>query len=151
MSTTYDRSTSFTSDSYAASLVHRFYQMWQQLDCDAADATSRNPSGCKSDLFTWTEVTVGSNVNGLAQPANFSTDYLPTAKTTGEGGTGLDSIMLAFGDAIWFSDAGGNPATPPHNQLVWSGTAAVAMGTRFTAAGRIPIARISPSPVSPLS
>ena len=152
-------SSSFTSDSYAASPVHRFYRMWQQLDCDAADATTRNPSGCKSDLFTWTEVTVGSNVNGLAQPANFSTDYSPTAKTTGEGatsigfynrakgdapytkyladhyaisdnyhqpakgGTGLDSIMLAFGDAIWFSDAEGNPATPPHNQLVWSGTA----------------------------
>ena len=152
-------SSSFTSDSYAASPVHRFYRMWQQLDCDAADATTRNPSGCKSDLFTWTEVTVGSNVNGLAQPANFSTDYSPTAKTTGEGatsigfynrakgdapytkyladhyaisdnyhrpangGTGLDSIMLAFGDAIWFSDAEGNPATPPRNQLVWSGTA----------------------------
>jgi phospholipase C len=148
----------FTWDSYANSLVHRFYQMWQQADCNVAYATESNPSGCKSDLFTWTEVTVGSNVNGLPQPSNFSTDYSPTAKTTGEGatamgfynvlqgdmpyfkqladnysmsdnyhqpamgGTGLDSIMLGFGDAIWFSDADGDPAVPPHNELIWSDT-----------------------------
>src|SRR3984893_9702720 len=147
-----------TWDSYAASPVHRFYQMWQQADCNVAYATEANPSGCKSDLFTWTEVTVGSNVNGVPQPANFSTDYSPTATTTGEGatamgfynvlqgdmpyfkqladnysmsdnyhqpgmgGTGLDSILLGFGDAIWFSDADGNPAVPPHNELIWSDT-----------------------------
>ena len=29
----------FTDDSYAASPVHRFYQMWQQLDCDASYAS----------------------------------------------------------------------------------------------------------------
>ena len=147
-----------TWDSYAASPVHRFYQMWQQADCSASHATERNPSGCKSDLFTWTEVTVGSNVNGLPQPANFSTDYSPTAKTTGEGstamgfynvqqgdmpyfkeladnyalsdnyhqpvmgGTGANSIMLGFADALWFSDGNGHPAVPPHNELVWGGT-----------------------------
>src|SRR5882762_3224483 len=146
----------FTWDSYAASPVHRFYQMWQQADCNVAFATKSNPSGCKSDLFVWTELTVGSNVNGVPQPSNFSTDYSPTAKTTGEGstamgfynvlqgyapyfkeladnfamsdnyhqpamgGTGPDSIMLGFGDAIWFSDASGNPAVPPHNVQVWA-------------------------------
>lgn len=150
----------FTWDSYAASPVHRFYQMWQQADCNVAYATERNPSGCKADLFAWTELTVGSNVNGLPQPANFSTDYSPTAKTTGEGstamgfynvlqgdmpyfkhladhysmsdnyhqpamgGTGLDSIMLGFGDALWFSDGNGHPAVPPHQELVWSDTPA---------------------------
>src|SRR5579862_9066330 len=36
----------FTYDSYAASPVHRFYQMWQQLDCSAYRATWMNPSGC---------------------------------------------------------------------------------------------------------
>jgi len=145
-------------DDYAASPVHRFYQMWQQEDCNASYATERNPSGCKADLFTWTEVTVGSNVNGLAQPSNFSTDYSPTAKTTGEGatamgfynvqkgdmpyfkeladtysmsdnyhqpvmgGTGANSVMLGFGDAIWFSDANGEAARPPHNEFIWGGT-----------------------------
>ena len=36
----------FTYNSYAASPVHRFYQMWQQLDCSADNATDDNPSGC---------------------------------------------------------------------------------------------------------
>jgi phospholipase C len=40
-------------DSYAASPVHRFYQMWQQLDCSVAHASRYNPSGCKSQLFPW--------------------------------------------------------------------------------------------------
>jgi phospholipase C len=147
----------FTWDSYAASPVHRFYQMWQQADCSVAYATKRNPSGCKNDLFPWTEVTVGAGTNGLSQPANFSTDYAPGKKTTGEGstsmgfynvlqgdapyfkhladtyamsdnyhqpamgGTGLDSIMLQFGDAIWFYDPNSStPFTPPHNVLVWA-------------------------------
>ena len=38
------------------------------------------------------------------------------------GGTGANHIMLGFGDALWFSDGNGNPATPPHNQLVFAGT-----------------------------
>jgi phospholipase C len=152
-------STTFPYDSYAASPVHRFYQMWQQLDCDASYISASAPSGCLADLFPWVEVTVGAGGNGALPPANFSTNYAPGAKTTGEGatsmgfynmhegdapytkfladnfamsdnyhqpakgGTGLDSIMLEFGDAIWFSDANGDPAPPPHNQLVWSGTA----------------------------
>ena len=69
---------------YAASPVHRFYQMWQQLDCSVEHATPKIPSGCDSSLFSWVETTVGAGANGLAQPANFSTEYSPTAKTTGE-------------------------------------------------------------------
>ena len=146
-------STTFPYDSYAMSPVHRFFQMWQQADCAASHATTTNPSGCLNDLFAWTEVTVGSNVNGKTQPSNFSTDYAPGKVTTGEGagamgfynmsggdapytrsladhyaisdnyhqpamgGTGANSIMLFFGDALWFSDENGNPLTPPHNQL----------------------------------
>ncbi len=37
------------------------------------------------------------------------------------GGTGLDEIMLFFGDAIWFSDGNGNPLVPPQNQMTWAG------------------------------
>ena len=145
---------SFPYTSYAQSPVHRFYQMWQQFDCDASHISKAHPNGCLADLFTWTEVSVGSNNNGKPQPAGFSTDYSPTAKTTGEGattmgfynmqqgdapytkfladhyafsdnyhqpamgGTGLDSIMLFFGDAIYYTDGKGSAATPPHNQSV---------------------------------
>ncbi|HEY2014634.1 MAG TPA: alkaline phosphatase family protein, partial [Bryobacteraceae bacterium] len=146
----------FPYNSYANSPVHRFYHMWQQEDCSAAHATPANPSGCLGDLFTWTEVTVGSNVNGKPQPTPFCTDYAPGCNTTGEGastmgfynmqsgdapytkfladnyamsdnyhqpgmgGTGLDEILLYFGDAIWFKDQNGNPV-PPHNQMTFAG------------------------------
>ena len=33
------------------------------------------------------------------------------------GGTGLDSIMLGFGDALWFSDENGNPLVPPNPSM----------------------------------
>ncbi len=52
----YTNSKSFTDDSYANSPVHRFFQMWQQEDCNASNATPTNPSGCLHDCFAWTEV-----------------------------------------------------------------------------------------------
>jgi phospholipase C len=91
-------SSTFPYDAYANSPVHRFYQMWQQFDCNASYATVTNPSGCKADLFTWTEVTVGSNVNGAAQPSNFSTDYAPGKVTTNEGATSMAFYNMAQGD-----------------------------------------------------
>jgi phospholipase C len=92
----------FTYNSYAASPVHRFYQMWQQLDCSRGHVTSKNPSGCNSKLFSWVEVTVGAGTNGEKQPANFDTDYLPGATTTGEGSTALGFYNVQQGDAPYF-------------------------------------------------
>jgi phospholipase C len=145
-------SKSFPYDSYAASPVHRFYQMWQQEDCDIKFATSKDPSGCKADLFPWVEVTIGAGTNGKPLPVNFN------IRTTGEGstamgfynvqegdapylnylvntysisdnyhqpvmgGTGANSIMLGFGDAIFFSDSNGNAARPPEGVEVFAGT-----------------------------
>ena len=48
------------------------------------------------------ETTVGAGTNGLAQPANFSTDYLPGATTTGEGSTALGFYNVQHGDAPYF-------------------------------------------------
>jgi phospholipase C len=92
----------FDYDAYAASPVHRFYQMWQQLDCSLDHATWDNPSGCDAQLFPWVEVTVGAGANGLAQPANFSTEYSPTAVTTGEGSTAMGFYNVQKGDAPYF-------------------------------------------------
>ena len=39
-------------DDYAASPVHRFYQMWQQLDCDATKASKTNPQRLPSGLVS---------------------------------------------------------------------------------------------------
>src|SRR5215469_2268897 len=93
--------TTFTNDSYANSPVHRFYQMWQQEDCNASHYTTSNPSGCLADLFTWTEVTVGSNNNGKAQPSPFCTFYSPGCASTGEGATSMGFYNMQQGDAAY--------------------------------------------------
>ncbi len=134
-------------DDYAASPVHRFYQMWQQLDCSASYADGWNPSGCLADLFPWVEVTIGAGSNGAAQPKGFNN------QTTGEGstamgfynvqqgdmpyfkkladeyalgdnyhqpvkgGTGADSVYLGFASDVWYTNAKGNPGVPPANQI----------------------------------
>jgi phospholipase C len=92
----------FTYNSYAASPVHRFYQMWQQLDCDLSHASATNPQGCDQQLFPWVETTVGAGTNGLAQPANFSTNYVPGGVTTGEGSSSMGFYNVQNGDAPYF-------------------------------------------------
>jgi phospholipase C len=94
---------SFVYDDYAASPVHRFYQMWQQLNCSQSAASRDNPSGCNGGLFAWVEVTVGAGTNGLAQPSNFSTEYSSSAKTTGEGSTALGFYNVQGGDVPYFT------------------------------------------------
>ncbi|HEY3926869.1 MAG TPA: alkaline phosphatase family protein [Candidatus Koribacter sp.] len=92
----------FTYNSYAASPVHRFYQMWQQLDCNSGKATRSNPSGCDAALFPWVETTIGAGSNGLAQPTNFSTTYQTGAVTTGEGSTAMGFYNMLQGDVPYF-------------------------------------------------
>jgi len=130
-------------DDYSASPVHRFYQMWQQLDCSASHATWRNPTGCTNDLFPWVEVTIGAGSNGKTQPAGFTDESTkegsasmgfynmlqgdaPYFKALAdefaisdnfhqsiEGGTGANHVALGTGDAAWFSDGKGNALVPP--------------------------------------
>ena len=100
---------------YAASPVHRFYQMWQQEGCSAENSTYENPSGCTAQLFSYVENTVGAGANGVAQPPLCSTDgdvtpcftttYLPSvpkATTTGEGSTALGFYNVQQGDVPYF-------------------------------------------------
>jgi phospholipase C len=134
-------------DDYAASPVHRFYQMWQQIDCNVEHASAANPSGCRNDLFAWVEVSVGPGSNGRPQPlpvTNISTGEGSTAlefynmqrgdapylkqladrytlsdnmHQSVQGGTGVNHIMFGFADAIWYSDGHGHAATPAANQI----------------------------------
>ena len=140
-------SATYSYDAYAASPVHRFFQMWQQLDCDAAAADGRDGWGCFSDLFPWVEVTVGAGSNGAAQPTGFNDTstgegstsmgffnvqkgdapylkYLADTYSMSDnyhqavnGGTGANHVMLGTGDAIWFSDGNGKPEVPPNNPV----------------------------------
>ncbi|HEX3986176.1 MAG TPA: alkaline phosphatase family protein [Acidobacteriaceae bacterium] len=92
----------FTYDSYAASPVHRFYQMWQQLNCSADRSTAENPSGCNAHLFPWVEVTVGAGANGVTQPSTFSTEYAQDVTTTGEGSSSMGFYNMQNGDVPYF-------------------------------------------------
>jgi phospholipase C len=130
-------------DAYSASPVHRFYEMWQQLDCSVKHVTPANPSGCRSDLFPWVEVTIGAGNNGATQPANFNDQSTGEGSTAMgfynvlkgdapyfkfladefsmsdnfhqsiQGGTGANHVALGTGDADWFSDGAGHPLVPP--------------------------------------
>ncbi len=130
-------------DAYTVSPVHRLFQMWQELDCSAAAATTANPSGCGADLWPWVESTIAAGSNGAAQPAgwigegstsmfffNVQAGDAPYLKSLADaytmsdnyhqavlGGTGANHIMLGTGDAIWFSDGKGNPEVPPNNPV----------------------------------
>jgi len=145
-------SASHPYDVYDNSPVHRFYQMWQQFDCSAANATRKNPSGCKNDLWPWAETTIGAGSNGNPQPAGFNDTSTKEGSTAmgfynvlqGDapyfkfladnyamsdnfhqsvmGGTGANHVMLGTGDGIWFSDGKGHVARPPHNQLMAAGS-----------------------------
>jgi phospholipase C len=92
----------FTYHTYAASPVHRFYQMWQQLDCSPEHATYRNPSGCDALLFPWVEVRVGAGTNGATQASNFGIEYSPSGTTTGEGSTSMGFYNVQNGDVPYF-------------------------------------------------
>ena len=136
-------SKTYPYDAYAASPVHRYYQMFQQADCNAAAQTAVNGWGCRSDLFPWVEATVGAGSNGQAEPTGFTGEgstsmgffnvqqgdapYLKQLADTFSmsdnyhqavwGGTGANHIMLGTGDALWFSDGKGNPLVPPNNPV----------------------------------
>jgi phospholipase C len=119
------------ADAYMNGPVHRFFQSWQQADCNIAYATASNPAGCRNDLFPWVEVTdgfgEGASADGFYNVQQGDSPYFLSLANTfaiGDnyhqpvrGGTGANSIMLGFGDLIYYSDPDGNPAVPPANQI----------------------------------
>ena len=143
----YDITRYLSYDDYTASPVHRFFQMWQQTDCDISRASARNPSGCQNDLFPWVEATVGAGSNGHPQPAGYGEDgHHEGAIAMGfynvqagdvryfdklahkyalsdnyhqavMGGTGANHIAIGYGTAIYYAGANGQPAVPPANQI----------------------------------
>lgn len=108
-------------DSYTGSPVHRFYQMWQQTDCDVSHATAQNPTGCLSDLFPWVETTVDTGSNGAPPP----TGYNPATYQNVEGATSMAFFNMAKGDVPYFKQLA-NQYTISDNfhQAVMGGTGA---------------------------
>jgi phospholipase C len=133
------RGTNLPYDSYTGDTTHRLFEMWQQSDCNIANATWQNPSGCLSDLYPF----VITNYTNIPDPAsggaiddngggnsmafyNVQAGDAPILTQLAEeysmsdnfhqsvmGGTGANHVMLGLGDAIFWSDGKGNPTTPP--------------------------------------
>ena len=134
-------------DDYTANPVHRFFEMWQQMDCGIRHASAANPSGCLLDLLPWVEVSTNVLSNGKKQPKGFNDlstgegsaamgfynmargdapylKQLADAYTIADnyhqavlGGTGANHVAIGTGDAIWYSDGNGNAVIPPKNQI----------------------------------
>jgi phospholipase C len=121
-----------TDDDYTGDMTHRFYQDWQQEDCNASASTKDNTSGCSNDLFPFVMATYAvQNSQGNEMGFyNVQQGEAPILKqladrfTLGDnfhqsfhGGTGANHVMLGTGDAIYWSDGKGNPTTPPGNLI----------------------------------
>jgi len=69
-------------DSYTGDMVHRFFHMWEQSDCNIGDATTANPSGCKNDLLPFVGVArgddSGSNSMGFYKRAGRRRSFVQT-------------------------------------------------------------------------
>jgi phospholipase C len=126
-------------DSYTGDTTHRLYEMWQQSDCNIANATKHNPSGCLSDLYPFVIVNYTNQPDPFSNGAiddngggnsmafyNVQSGDVPVLKRLADeysmsdnyhqafmGGTGANHVMLGTGDAIFWSDGNGNPTPPP--------------------------------------
>lgn len=83
--------------------VHRFFQMWQQLD------------GGKHDLFTWVALTSGQGANRAGDPLS----------GTNQGGVAMGFYSMASGDAPYFRQLAREYAIADnYHQPVMGGTGA---------------------------
>jgi acid phosphatase len=120
---------------YTGDPVHRFFQMWQDVD------------GGKMDKFVWVEETIGTGSDGAPPPAggfnpmegaismgfyNMSTGDAPIFKSLADqyaisdnyhqavmGGTGANFQAIVSGDAAFFTNTNldGTAAVPFNNQI----------------------------------
>jgi phospholipase C len=118
-------------DSYTGDMVHRFFHMWQQSDCDVMNATSHDPAGCRNDLYPFVGIArgddSGSNSMGfynvqkgdaplfkrLADEYTMSDNYHQPVM----GGTGVQHVMLGTADSIFWEHFDNLPAQPPAGQV----------------------------------
>jgi phospholipase C len=120
-------------DAYTGDTIHRFFQMWQQSDCDIHNATRANPSGCLSDLYPFVTTTFNGGKDGGGWPMaflNVNQGDAPFLKRLADeftmsdnyhqpamGGTGIQHNYLGMADNVFFTDETGK-AIPPSPFLV---------------------------------
>jgi phospholipase C len=115
-------------DSYTGDMVHRFYQMWQQSDCNVKNADRADPAGCLRDLYPYVGIErgddSGSNSMGFF---NMHSGDAPVLKKLADeyalsdnyhqaimGGTAANHVALGTGDAIFWTPFSGISAPSGH-------------------------------------
>ena len=113
-------------DSYTGDMVHRFFHMWQQSDCDVTTATETNPSGCLNDLYPFVGIARGDDSGGNSMGfENVQEGDAPLLKMLADtytmsdnfhqsvmGGTAANHILLGTGDAIFWMTFNGQSVPP---------------------------------------
>jgi phospholipase C len=114
------------NDSYTGDMVHRFFHMWQQADCNVALATDSNPTGCRNDLYPYVGMArddSGANSMGfynmqngdaplfkrLADEYTMSDNYHQPVM----GGTAVQHMLMMTGDALPWDNVAPFAAAPP--------------------------------------
>ena len=136
-------------DSYTGDMVHRFFHMWQQSDCNIATATADDPAGCRNDLYPFVGIArdddSGSNSMGfynvqrgdaplfkqLADEYTMSDNYHQPVM----GGTAVQHTMMMTGDALPWDVVPGLPSQPP-SKVVADPTPKSATNAGFVIDGR---------------
>jgi phospholipase C len=118
-------------DSYTGDMVHRFFHMWQQSDCDRSNATSSDPAGCKNDLYPFVGIARGDDSGGNSMGFyNVQTGDAPLFRWLADnytmsdnyhqpvmGGTAVQHTMIGAADALPWEHVSGFPAEPPADQV----------------------------------
>jgi phospholipase C len=126
-------------DAFTADTIHQFFQMYQQMDCaiDGEHISRRNPTGCLHDLQSAITTTYATAPGGVPHDTgqtmaffNMQQGDAPLFKALADqytmsdnyhqpvmGGTGPDSINLAFADQLFFSDGNGTAVNPPVTRI----------------------------------
>jgi phospholipase C len=116
-------------DAYTGDTVHRFYHMWQQSDCNVANATPSNPSGCLKDLLPFVGLARDNSGGNAMGFFNVQNGDAPVFKRLADeftlsdnfhqsvmGGTAANHVALGTGDAIFWTTFGGM-TQPPASQI----------------------------------
>ena len=116
-------------DSYTGDTVHRFYHMWQQSDCNIANATPANPSGCLNDLYPFVGLARDDSGGNSLGFYNMQDGDAPLFKKLADefamsdnfhqsvmGGTAANHVALGTGDAIFWTTFAGL-TQPPASQV----------------------------------
>ncbi len=111
--------------------MHRFHQMWQQIDCSAASMSSANPSGCAHDLYPWVATTVGWGPV-LLEKENTPPPSPFTDQSTWQGSVSMGFYNMAGGDAPYLASLADQYAlSDNYHQFILGGTGpnSISIGT----------------------